>query len=59
MQQIRTSAFQLPRRLHRLYLHRLTELLPPNFGDADVWRAARQAAREVTGRPEIMPRRGA
>ena len=50
--QIKTAAFQLPHHLRSEYLRRLAELLPPDFGDADVWRAAHRAVREVCAKVE-------
>ena len=41
LEQIKTFAYQLPRHLHSQCLHHVAELLPRDFGDADVWRAAR------------------
>jgi hypothetical protein len=51
LQQIKLSAFQIPYALRGVYLRRLAELLPKEFGDADVWRASHQAAREVMHAP--------
>ena len=45
--QIKTFAYQLPRHLCSQYLHHLAQLLPRDFGDADVWRAAHKALHEV------------
>jgi hypothetical protein len=47
LEQIKTFAYQLPRHLHSQYLHHVAELLPRDFGDADVWRAAHKALHEV------------
>jgi hypothetical protein len=47
LKHIKTFAYQLPRHLHSQYLHHLAELLPCDFGDADVWRAAHKALDEV------------
>ena len=47
LEQIKTFACQLPRHLCSQYLHRLAQLLPRDFGDADVWRAAHKAVQEV------------
>ena len=47
LEQIKTFAYQLPRHLHSQYLHHLAGLLPRDFGDADVWRAAHKALHEV------------
>jgi hypothetical protein len=47
LKQIKLSAFQIPYSLRGAYLRRLAELLPRAFGDADVWRASHQAAREI------------
>jgi hypothetical protein len=35
------------RHLRPQFLSRLAELLPPDYGDADLWRAAHQAVQEV------------
>ena len=43
LEQIKTFAYQLPRHLCSQYLHNLAQLLPRDFGDADVWRAAHKA----------------
>jgi len=46
--QIRMTATQIPRRLRDAYLQRVVQLLNGrDFGDADVWRAARAAAGEI------------
>jgi hypothetical protein len=47
LEQIKTFAFQLPRHLRSEYLHHLAKLLPQDFSDADVWRAAHKAVHEV------------
>jgi hypothetical protein len=47
LEQIKTFAYQLPRHLHSQYLHHVAELLPRDFGDADVWRAVHKALHEV------------
>jgi hypothetical protein len=47
LEHIKTFAYQLPRHLHSQYLHHLAKLLPREFGDADVWRAAHKALHEV------------
>ena len=47
LEQIKTFACQLPRHLCSQYLHHLAQLLPRDFGDADVWRAAHKAVQEV------------
>jgi hypothetical protein len=47
LEQIKTFAYQLPRHLHSQYLHHVAELLPRDFGDADVWRAAHKALHEI------------
>jgi hypothetical protein len=47
LEQIKTFAYQLPRHLCSQYLHHLARLLPRDFGDADVWRAAHKAVQEV------------
>ena len=47
LEQIKTFAYQLPRHLCSQYLHHLAQLLPRDFGDADVWRAAHKAVHEV------------
>jgi hypothetical protein len=47
LEQIKTFAYQLPRHLHGQYLHHVAELLPRDFGDADVWRAAHKVLHEV------------
>ena len=47
LEKIKTFAYQLPRHLHSQYLHHLAALLPRDFGDADVWRAAHKALHEV------------
>jgi hypothetical protein len=47
LEQIKTFAFQLPHHLRSQYLHHLAKLLPQDFSDADVWRAAHKAANEV------------
>ena len=46
LEQIKTFAYQLPRRLCSQYLHHLAQLLPRDFGDADVWRAAHKAVQK-------------
>ena len=48
LEQIKTFAYQLPRHLCSQYLHHLAQLLPRDFGDVDVWRAAHKAVHEVT-----------
>jgi hypothetical protein len=45
--QVKTIAAQVPRHLRPQYLRRLAELLPQDYGDGDVWRAAHQAVQEV------------
>src|SRR5207344_136159 len=55
LEQIKTFAYQLPRHLCSQYLHHLAQLLPRDFGDADVWRAAHKAVHEVMN---SHPRRG-
>jgi hypothetical protein len=53
IEQIRATAAQNPRRLRDEYLRLLAQLLDgKDFGNADVWRAAHAAAREV-----LRPRR--
>ena len=52
LQQIKTCAFQLPYHLRDRFHRRVSELLPRDFGDADVWRAAHAAARETWRAPE-------
>jgi hypothetical protein len=47
LEQIKTFAFQLPQHLRSQYLHHLAKLLPHDFSDADVWRAAHKAVHEV------------
>jgi hypothetical protein len=47
LQQIKTCAFQLPYGLRPRFWRRITELLPQDFSDADVWRAGHAAARET------------
>ena len=47
LEQIKTFAFQLPHHLRSQYLHHLAKLLPQEFSDADVWRAAHKAVHEV------------
>jgi hypothetical protein len=47
LEQIKTFAYQLPRHLHSQYLHDVAELLPRDFGDADVWRAAHKALHKI------------
>jgi hypothetical protein len=47
LEQIKTFAFQLPHHLRSQYLHHLAKLLPQDFSDADVWRAAHKAVHEV------------
>jgi hypothetical protein len=47
LSQIKTVAYPLPFSLRGPFLHRLAELLPADFGDADVWRCVHKAAREV------------
>jgi hypothetical protein len=49
LQQIKTCAFQLPYGLRRRFWRRVAELLPQDFGDADVWRAGHAAARDTMG----------
>jgi hypothetical protein len=44
---VKTIAAQVPRHLRAHFLSRLAELLPPEFGDADVWRCAHKAVQEV------------
>ena len=56
LEQIKTFAYQLPRHLCSQYLHHLAQLLPRDFGDADVWRAAHRAVHEVMH--PATPRRG-
>jgi hypothetical protein len=52
LEQIRMTAPQIPRRLRDAYLQRIAELLNGrDFGDADVWRAARAAAGEIINGP--------
>jgi hypothetical protein len=53
IEQIRATAAQIPRRLRDEYLRLLAQLLDgKDFGNADVWRAAHAAAREVL-QPDI------
>jgi hypothetical protein len=40
--QIKTAAFQVPHPLRAVYLRRLAELLPSDFGDADVYERGRR-----------------
>jgi hypothetical protein len=47
IEQITTFAYQLPRHLRSQYVHHLAKLLPHDFSDADVWRAAHKAVHEV------------
>jgi hypothetical protein len=47
LEQIKTFAFQLPYHLRSQYLHHIAKLLPQDFSDADVWRAAHKAVHEV------------
>jgi hypothetical protein len=49
--QIKTAAAQVPPALRDAYLRRLSELLPQDFGDADVWRASHRAACEIMEAP--------
>ena len=52
LQEIRTTAAQLPRRLRDAYLQRVVQLLNGrDFGDGDVHRAARAAADEIMHGP--------
>ena len=52
LEQIRTIAAQIPRRLRDAYLRRVVELLNGrDFGDGDVHRAARAAAGEILHAP--------
>ena len=51
LDQIKTAAGQVPPAQRDAYLRRLAELLPNDFGDADVWRAAHAAAREIMEAP--------
>ena len=39
LDQIKTIAAQVPRPLRVQFLSRLAELLPPDYGDGDLWRA--------------------
>jgi hypothetical protein len=57
LEQIKTFACQLPRHLHSQYLHHVAELLPSDFGDADVWRAAHKALHEVITAPNLGAKR--
>jgi hypothetical protein len=41
----------LPRHLRSDFLKRLVELLPRDFGDADLWRASHVARREAMAQP--------
>ena len=45
--EIKAAAVQLPAHLRGRYLERLTELLPPNPGDGDVWRTAQRVRQEI------------
>jgi hypothetical protein len=45
--EIKTAAYTLPPFLRGEYLQRIAKLLPAQFDDADVWRAAHRAAREL------------
>jgi hypothetical protein len=47
LDQVGAIAAQVPRHLRAQYLQRLAELLPPDYGDGDLWRAAHQAVQEV------------
>jgi len=47
LDQVTTIAAQVPRHLRPQFLQRLAELLPPEYGDADLWRAAHRAVQEV------------
>jgi hypothetical protein len=52
LEQISAMAAQIPRRLRRVYLERVVQLLNGrDFGDGDVHRAARAAAAEITHGP--------
>jgi hypothetical protein len=52
LEQIRTIAAQIPRRLRDAYLRRIAEVLNGrDFGDGDVHRAARAAAGEIMHGP--------
>jgi hypothetical protein len=42
-------AAKVPRHLRPQYLQRLAELLPPEYGDGDLWRAAHKAQQELLG----------
>jgi hypothetical protein len=56
--QIKLTGFQLPHHLRGEYLRHLSELLPKDYGDADVWRAAHRAVREVMRATEQKSRSG-
>jgi hypothetical protein len=45
--QVPRIAAQVPRHLRAQFLSRFAELLPQDYGDADLWRAAHKAAQEV------------
>jgi hypothetical protein len=47
LDQIKTIAAQVPLPLRVQFLSRLAELLPPDYGDGDLWRAAHKAVHEV------------
>jgi hypothetical protein len=47
---VKTIAAQVPRHLRAHFLSRLAELLPPEFGDADVWRCAHKAVQVLTAK---------
>ena len=57
LEQIKTFAFQLPHHLRSQYLHHLSKLLPQDFSDADVWRAAHKAVHEVMDAATRVQRR--
>ena len=47
LNQVKTIAAQVPHHLRAQFLSRLAELLPPDYGDGDVWRCAHKAVQEV------------
>jgi hypothetical protein len=52
LRQVMTAAYQIPRALRRRYLERVSELLDGrDYGDGDVFRAARAAAGEIMHGP--------
>ena len=49
LDQVRAIVAQVPRHFRAQYLQRLAELLPQEFGDGELWRAAHKAVHEVLG----------